>query len=475
MFCKNCGQEIKDDDVFCLNCGQPVQAKQAVNNSDKTIENKENVHKSKKKKSKKILLIIGIILGAIVFILFATNSQAKETLKKLQKYTEVSKVKDGYEFASDNSWTLCYTKDNETARIEDSNIKETLELILGVKDLGRGGDVYYNLDSEEIHINCETPFGDKKLTAVAYDTKDDEFRLMLDLEWYKPKKELWDLFEEYKLGKIFQSKIKKMTDDLKKMDLTKDDVALLSYKDIKSNIDVKKLKTVKKDKKTEVAKQEETVPKEQSASDEEFIGVNGTYNYMDSDGNVVSFMEISRDGQFCDVSLRNTELNYDIAGGKGRVMDNKTIHIPATGYTIICTWLDSEHVKVTREGDPYGMDAGLIMEFTDGIVYKYINPEDNTLVKDAYKFLVGNRFHLIDNQPIIYFVSENQICFSAGGEQTDKYYSYKISVKIENYHNKQVWREYITIGEEEYRLQYFSDGTFSLEGNGIFSGKYERI
>lgn len=260
MFCENCGREVKDDDMFCPNCGQPIQTEQTSNNLDETIENKKNVHEPKKRKSKKILLIIGIILAVIAFILFAANSQAKDTLKKLQKYTTVSKVKDGYEFVSDNSWTLCYTKDSETVRIENSDIKGTLEFLLGLEDLGRNGDVYYNLDSEEMHINCETPYGDRKLTSVVYDTKEDSFRFMLDLEWYEPTGTVVELFEEYELGEIFQSKIVSLMEDLKEMDLTKDDVANLTYKDIKANVDDKELKTVKKDKESKVPEQEETKP-----------------------------------------------------------------------------------------------------------------------------------------------------------------------------------------------------------------------
>lgn len=263
MFCENCGQEIKEDDVFCPNCRQPVQAEQISNDVESSIENKNNLYEPKKRKSKKIVILIGIIVVAIAFMLFASKSHAKETLKKLQEFTTVSRVKDGYEFASDNSWTLCYTKDNENARIEDSEIKGILEVLLGLEDLGRNGDVYYNLDSEEMQIKCKTSFGDKELTAVVYDTKEDRFRLMLDLEWYKPTGTTSDLFEEYELGKIFQSKIKNLMNDLEDMELTKGDVAVLSYEDIKANVDDKELKTVKK-KESEVSKQKETKSEEES-------------------------------------------------------------------------------------------------------------------------------------------------------------------------------------------------------------------
>ncbi|GEM_PF-5874748 len=286
MFCESCGREVKDDDVFCPNCGRPIQTEQTSNNLDKTIENKKNVHEPKKRKSKKILLIIGIILGVIAFILFAANSQAKDTLKKLQKYTTVSKVKDGYEFVSDNSWTLCYTKDSETVRIENSDIKGTLEFLLGLEDLGRNGDVYYNLDSEEMHINCETPYGDRKLTSVVYDTKEDSFRFMLDLEWYEPTGTVAELFEEYELGEIFQSKIVSLMDDLKKMDLTKDDVANLTYKDIKANVDDKELK-ISDQEELKPQSKDETVQKEntESSIDKSLSWKKAYLDYLNKIGN----------------------------------------------------------------------------------------------------------------------------------------------------------------------------------------------
>lgn len=209
-------------------------------------------------------------------------------------------------------------------------------------------------------------------------------------------------------------------------------------------------------------------------ADGEFIGLNGTYHYMDSDGNVISSIEISQDGQFCDFVLHNTELNYDIVSGEGKVIDGKTVQIPLTGFTVFCTWSDSEHMRVTREGDPYGMDAGLIIDYTDDVVYEYVDMEENTLVQNAYTFLVGNGFHLVNMQPALYFVSEDEIRYVPGGEQSDEYYQYEIFLKTENYHDEQVWREWIRIGSDEYRM-YFSDNTFSLEGGGPFSGTYEKI
>ncbi len=100
--------------------------------------------------------------------------------------------------------------------------------------------------------------------------------------------------------------------------------------------------------------------------------------------------------------------------------------------------------------------------------------EENMLVQNAYTFLVGNGFHLVNMQPALYFVSEDEIRYVPGGEQSDEYYQYEIFLKTENYHDEQVWREWIRIGTDEYCM-YFSDESLSLEGSGPFSGTYERI
>ena len=74
--------------------------------------------------------------------------------------------------------------------------------------------------------------------------------------------------------------------------------------------------------------------------------------------------------------------------------------------------------------------------------------EENMLVQNAYTFLVGNGFHLVNMQPALYFVSEDEIRYVPGGEQSDEYYQYEIFLKTENYHDEQVWREWIRIGTD---------------------------
>ena len=67
---------------------------------------------------------------------------------------------------------------------------------------------------------------------------------------------------------------------------------------------------------------------------------------------------ISQVGNTCDFTLNIPGMSYDLVTANGPILDNKTLQIPLTGFSIICTWTDSDHMTVTRTGDPYGMDAG---------------------------------------------------------------------------------------------------------------------
>lgn len=105
--------------------------------------------------------------------------------------------------------------------------------------------------------------------------------------------------------------------------------------------------------------------------DEAFIGNMGTYSYTDSSGSVMGNITISQVGNTCDFTLSIPGMSYDIVTGNGPILDNKTLQIPLTGFSIICTWTDSDHMTVTRTGDPYGMDAGLIIDLTENVDYVY--------------------------------------------------------------------------------------------------------
>lgn len=134
-----------------------------------------------------------------------------------------------------------------------------------------------------------------------------------------------------------------------------------------------------------------------SEEDETFIGNMGTYSYTDSSRSVIGNITISQVGNTYDFTLSIPGMSYDIATGNGLILDNKTLQIPLTGFSIICTWTDSVHMTVTRTGDPYGMDAGLIIELTDNINYVYSDGKsgsfEDTSADAEYTYVSADTLH----------------------------------------------------------------------------------
>lgn len=266
MFCENCGKEIKDNDVFCPNCGKLIQEEKASNSSD--VKNRSDIDKPKKKKSGKAIALVGIIAVIIAVIIlvmkmFGGNSNTKEIVEKLKTSTTVSKTENGYEFTYGDMWTLCYTKESAFVIIPDSTLSEYFEEAWGIGELGDDGTVRYNLKTENLNMYCDAEVEGENLSVITYDVEEDEITFIVDGERYELKKKYAQQIKKDDIAIMLKSGIDNFVDDLNYIDLTKEDVAHLTYKDIKSNVDDKELKTVKKDKESEVPKKEETEPKEE--------------------------------------------------------------------------------------------------------------------------------------------------------------------------------------------------------------------
>ena len=263
MFCENCGKEISDNDAFCPNCGKAMQEKKTVIDSDMKSENPNS--EPKKKKSGKAIVVLGIVAIVIVAIIlamkmFGGNSKAKEIVEKLKTSTTVTKTEDGYEFKYDDMWTLRYTEDSAVAILSETIISEYFDEVWEIGELGDDGTVRYNLENENMNVYCDVEFEGEDLSVITYDVKKDEFTFIADGERYEFKKEYAQQIKDDDIASVLKDDIKNFEDDLKEINLTKDDVAHLTYKDIKSNVDDKELKTVKKDKESEAPEREETKP-----------------------------------------------------------------------------------------------------------------------------------------------------------------------------------------------------------------------
>ena len=66
MYCKNCGNEVKEENNFCTKCGMKIDKEEIIINAEKRETKKENVKLSRKEK---ILLVI-VILFLIIFMIY---------------------------------------------------------------------------------------------------------------------------------------------------------------------------------------------------------------------------------------------------------------------------------------------------------------------------------------------------------------------------------------------------------------------
>lgn len=105
-------------------------------------------------------------------------------------------------------------------------------------------------------------------------------------------------------------------------------------------------------------------------------------------------------------------------------------------------------------------------------VYDEISGEADRkkVIDDAYNFLVGRKFHLIDTETDMDFVSKEQ--FIDHGYQ-DVYTNYSLTANYEFHHDVYQWLLFMNIDGEEYYFRYFEDGTICLDGNGAWAGWYE--
>lgn len=278
MFCENCGKEIGDNDVFCPNCGKAIKEKKIMQEekilTESDVKSENPNTEPKKKKSGKAIVVLGIVAIVIIASIFAMkmfggNSKAKEIVEKLKDSTMVSKTENGYEFAYGDIWTLCYTEETMYVKMSIPSISEYFAETLVASNLGDDGTFKYNLKTEELNMYCDTELDGENLSAITYNIEDDEFTFIVNGERYETEKEYAQQIKDDNIAVILKSNVDDFVDDLNYINLTKDDVANLTYKDIKANVDDKELKTVKKDKESEAPEREETKPEPEVETESE--------------------------------------------------------------------------------------------------------------------------------------------------------------------------------------------------------------
>lgn len=322
------------------------------------------------------IVAIVIIVSVFAMKMFGGNSKAKEIVEKLKSSTTVSKTENRYEFKHDNAWSLCYTEESMFVIMQNSVLSEYFEGVLEISDLRDDGTVRYNLGNENMNVYCDAEFEGEDLSVITYDVKKDEVIFIVDGERYELKKGYAKQFKDDDISSVLKDDIKSFEDDLKKMDLTKDDVANLTYKDIKANVDDKELKILDQEEPKPQSKNE-TVQKEntESSTDKSLSWKKAYLDYLNK--------------------IENTEYGYSLEYIDGDDVPELVIDykIAAKGISL-CTY-DGSKVVETPVGEflRYKLKensfcvSGGRMDYYYDIIYKIVDGVPQEVAKGEYGIL----------------------------------------------------------------------------------------
>lgn len=112
MYCKNCGNEIKEDSKFCPKCGEKINS-DSYKNVMSTV-NKRNVKKS-------IILLIGIVTVFVLAVIWIISSRKTDLERMVGTWNE----EEG------NLVLTIYEPDNEEKNMGATEIIENDEIIYG--------------------------------------------------------------------------------------------------------------------------------------------------------------------------------------------------------------------------------------------------------------------------------------------------------------------------------------------------------
>ena len=153
MYCKNCGNKLKEDEKFCGKCGKKVKQNQ-INNENKIIKIKLST----------ILLIILVVfllfIGLIIFLInigeFVDAEVAKEATEKAKQIEEEAIEKAKAEQTIENTNSTIQNNSNNSS-METTNGKDILSVI--------------DQDKKEFKINA------KELAETIIEVNDDRDEL----------------------------------------------------------------------------------------------------------------------------------------------------------------------------------------------------------------------------------------------------------------------------------------------------------
>lgn len=231
MFCENCGREIKEESKFCPYCGCEIK-NNTLNN--RKISNTEIGHQTDKKKSKIPFIIgIGVLIVLVVVLIPKKDKKAKQTVDKLQSFTDMTEDDGIYKFEYGDEWDLGYSTINEWVDFYDSEIYECLIYALDTTEFGNEGKFGYDFSDNEFRVYVDYQAEEGELTIINYSLDDDEFILMMDGEKYEASEEFEQDLRDSGLIEIFEDDLDIFKRELQDNGTSFDEVKKLSYDKLK--------------------------------------------------------------------------------------------------------------------------------------------------------------------------------------------------------------------------------------------------
>ena len=272
MYCKKCGNEIKDNEKFCSNCGaerpsieddekeitekipldkndisqESVEEKTA--DAEKSVQEHAATGESKTEKKPNTIrnIIFAVLAICIIGYAFSScGSGGKLSSEKTKIITTLKNKADFrteyvdewketfYRFTYDDKWALQYTENGCSVRIDEPLVQSCFADWFSDTEIGNDSTFAYSLADNcvNMYFDYETPT-EGNLSIVMYNIDKDEYTLMIDGDKYAVSDELNDYLKEYGLNKILRQDINDFKTDLSAMDLTLQDLEQINYKDL---------------------------------------------------------------------------------------------------------------------------------------------------------------------------------------------------------------------------------------------------
>ena len=235
MFCKNCGNKVKEKDEFCPFCGVKLQ-KNVEKKDIKKLNNK--IKSSILKKSWIGIGVIAIIIILVTIVVFGGKSHKgedkKDIIKTLQKFTSLVQRDDIYLFCYNDSWAIKYAEEKETVDIIESSVYDFLQSYTGNDFFGNAGHFTYDFDENAVRMYLDYKTDEGNISIINYDMDNNEYMVMADGDKYEASDELIDFIEKYGIIDIMKKDVEEFKNTLKDNNLSVEQVANLKHKDIQN-------------------------------------------------------------------------------------------------------------------------------------------------------------------------------------------------------------------------------------------------